>query len=492
MKFIDENSLNRLNFKNLLSRVEILSAYGKEKLNSISVYLPGEEEKLREEFERMEKISSFLTENKIVNLKIESCLHRLKHIRALLNHTLNDMILDITDLFEIKSQALIFEELNLILNKEKEIFNDFILEDMSALVKLLDPNDEKVATFHIYESYSIVLKEIRRQKKEIEGKLFTEQDYEKLKSLKEERLSILVDEDKEELKIRKKLSGIIKTYALDFLKNIDKVSNLDLIKGKIKFSKNYNGHKPEVIYDKEIILKRAVNIEVKEFLEESRKEYTPIDINLKFGTTIITGANMGGKSVALKTIAENVLLFHMGFFPFVEEAKICLLDFLFFVSDDMQDISKGLSTFGAEIIKLKEVNKFLDSGSGLIIFDEFARGTNPQEGQKFVKALAKYLNNKESISIITTHFDSVISEGMKHYQVVGLQNLDFEELKNRIIASSNSMELIQEHMDFSLKESQDMKVPKDAYNIAKLIGLDDEISEMIQYEYAEEVDKDGK
>ena len=29
MKFIDENTLNRLNFKGLLSKVEILSAYRK-------------------------------------------------------------------------------------------------------------------------------------------------------------------------------------------------------------------------------------------------------------------------------------------------------------------------------------------------------------------------------------------------------------------------------------------------------------------------------
>lgn len=44
-----------------------------------------------------------------------------------------------------------------------------------------------------------------------------------------------------------------------------------------------------------------------------RKTYTPIGIELGEGVTIITGANMGGKSVALKTITENLLLFHMGF-----------------------------------------------------------------------------------------------------------------------------------------------------------------------------------
>ena len=47
MKFIDENSLNRLNFKDLLARVEVFSAYGRNKLNNLENFLVGEEEKIR-------------------------------------------------------------------------------------------------------------------------------------------------------------------------------------------------------------------------------------------------------------------------------------------------------------------------------------------------------------------------------------------------------------------------------------------------------------
>ena len=53
---------------------------------------------------------------------------------------------------------------------------------------------------------------------------------------------------------------------------------------------------------------------------------------------------------------------------------------------------------------------------------------------------------------------------------------------NRLKAN-NSLELIQDNMDFTLEESIETEVPKDALNIAKLIGLDDEISEMIYKEY---------
>ena len=482
MKFIDENSLNRLNFKDLLARVDVFSAYGKNKLNNLENFLVGEEEKLEEEFERMQKIYDFISENKKEEMEIEIVLHRFKDIKKLVENADTGIILDTVDIFEIKAQLMAMVDLNSYLLKNKEVFSNFVLKDMNELFKILDPNDEKIATFYIYEAYSVILKEIRRQKKEVENRLFNETDYEIVKRLKDERLSILVDEEKEEFKIRRNLTKAIKSYAEDFLTNVEKISNLDFIIAKVKFAKEYNGIRPEVSKKKEIILEDAINLEVKELLEAKNKKYTPISINLNVGTTMITGANMGGKSVALKTIAENVLLFQMGFFVFAKYASIPLLDFIFFVSDDMQDISKGLSTFGAEIIKLKEINSYVKNGTGLIVFDEFARGTNPKEGQKFVKALAKYLNDKSSISIITTHFDSVVENNMKHYQVVGLKNLDFEKLKNKLQVN-NSLETIQDNMDFTLEESTDTEVPKDALNIAKLIGLDDEISEMIYKEY---------
>jgi len=454
MKFIDENSLNRLNFKDLLARVDVFSAYGKNKLNNLENFLVGEEEKLEEEFERMQKIYDFISENKKEEMEIEIVLHRFKDIKKLVENADAGIILDTVDIFEIKAQLMAMVDLNSYLLKNKEVFSNFVLKDMNELFKILDPNDEKIATFYIYEAYSVILKEIRRQKKEVENRLFNETDYEIVKRLKDERLSILVDEEKEEFKIRRNLTKAIKSFA-----------------------KEYNGIRPEVSKKKEIILEDAINLEVKELLEAKNKKYTPISINLNVGTTMITGANMGGKSVALKTIAENVLLFQMGFFVFAKYASIPLLDFIFFVSDDMQDISKGLSTFG-----LKEINSYVKNGTGLIVFDEFARGTNPKEGQKFVKALAKYLNDKSSISIITTHFDSVVENNMKHYQVVGLKNLDFEKLKTKLQVN-NSLETIQDNMDFTLEESTDTEVPKDALNIAKLIGLDDEISEMIYKEY---------
>lgn len=486
MRFIDDKSLERLGFKKLLSRVETLSPYGKSKLKGLKNYLRGEEDLLEEEFNKMETFMKFSSNNRDIVRNVEGIIHRLKDIKTAINNCLKEHILDEVDLFEIKVQALLMEELNEYLKEFPSELHDFLLKDVSKIIKALDPDNDRTPTFYIYESYSPELREIREKKKGIEKEIYASNDFDEITRLKEERLKVLVEEERVELEIKKKLTSILYDEAEDFLENIEKIGNLDFLMAKVRFAKTYGGIRPEISKNYEIDVKGLVNIEVREVLEAKSRPFTPIDISIGSGVTIITGANMGGKSVALKTITENLLLFHMGFFVIAEEAKFPLIDFVFFISDDMQDISKGLSTFGAEIMKLKEVNVFLDLGIGFVVFDEFARGTNPKEGQKFVEALAKYLNDRPTISLMTTHFDGIVREGMNHYQVVGLKNVDFNKLKTKIELSSNSMGLIQKYMDFRLEKAGKEEVPKDALNIAKLIGIDKRFTEIILDEYIKE------
>ncbi|RXZ70364.1 hypothetical protein EPT53_03950 [Fusobacterium necrophorum] len=488
MRFIDERSIERIGFNRLLSRVEVLSNYGEEKLKNLKPFVPGEEEALERNFEEIQQFINFSeeTDRKSFLLTLESCIHRMKNIKKLIRMVENGNVLDEVELFEVKVQAIYMEKLQECLQELPAELQGFSLQPLNEILEALDPQSDRNPTFYLYESYSRQLTALREQRKKVEKQIYATRDYDTIVKLKEERLTFLVEEEKEEYRIRTKLSQVIAEEANIYLENIEKIGNLDFLIAKAKFAKKYSAHKPGISRDGFFQIKKAVNLELKEMLEAKGKTYTPIGIELGEGVTIITGANMGGKSVALKTITENLLLFHMGFFVIAEEASLPLVDFVFFISDDMQDISKGLSTFGAEIMKLQEVNVFLELGKGFVVFDEFARGTNPKEGQKFVRALAKFLNGKPSISLITTHFDGVVDSSMNHYQVVGLKNIDFDLLKNRIALSNKSMELIQECMDFRLERASVEEVPKDALNIAKLIGLDEKFNEVISQEYHKE------
>lgn len=486
MRFIDEKSLDRLDFKILLNKVEVLSPYGNDRLKKLKIFARGEEDKLNAEFNKMEEFAEFSIGNRDLIRKVELCIHKMKNIRNILKNSLKGNILDSVDFFEIKVQAMLMQELNSYLRQFPEALLEYELNDINEIIEVLDPDGEKIPTFYIYDSYSPELKKIREAKKEKETKIFATKDLEEKTKLKEERLQILVEEEKEELKIREELTKTIYKYSEKFLENIEHISDLDFLMAKVRFAKEYKGIRPEISTSLEIEATNLVNLQVKEMLKAKGKEFTPIDIKLGSGVTVITGANMGGKSVALKTVTENLLLFNMGFFVIADKAKFPLVDFIFFISDDMQDISKGLSTFGAEIVKLREVDAFIERGNGFIVFDEFARGTNPKEGQKFVKALVKFLNDRKTISIITTHFDGIATSETNHYQVVGLKNVDFDRLKRKIEISENSMSLIQDYMDFRLEKCNTSEVPKDALNIAKLIGINKRFNDIILEEYDKE------
>ncbi|WP_053241743.1 hypothetical protein [Clostridium sp. DMHC 10] len=146
-----------------------------------------------------------------------------------------------------------------------------------------------------------------------------------------------------------------------------------------------------------------------------------------------------------------------------------------FLSEDAESLQNGLSTFGGEVIKLKRILDELKDKKGFIIFDEFARGTNPEEGSNITKALVKYLGKFDSIVVLSTHYDGVCSFADVHYQVKGLKNVDISVIKD-IEKEEEFLMLINRYMDYSLeKVEKGTAIPKDALNICTLMGLDNEI-----------------
>lgn len=489
MRFIDEISLERLKIKNLLNRIEPYSPYGREKLKKLLPFTQENSDKLEKEFEIMEYFFNFYKIHPEVMKRIVGIIHRLKDIKYIVRNVMDykNNILEDTDFFEIKIQAIIMEELYGVLKNLPEELGSFNLNSVTEIIDILDPQKDRIPTFYIYNYYSKKLSGIREKKDFLEKKIYGCENLNEIEDLKEKRLVCVLDEEKEELEVRKILQLKIQKHIVDFNENIEIIGKLDFILSKVEFAKKYGGVRPKISKNYEVSVTGLINLELKELLELKGQNFTSIDIELKCGTTLITGANMGGKSVALKTITENLMLFHLGIFPICKKASFPIVDYIFFVSDDMQNLSKGLSTFGAEVMKLKEISIFLKQGKGFIVFDEFARGTNPEEGKKFAKSLAEFLNRKSSISLLTTHFDGICNKNMSHYQVIGLKNINFEKLKKAMFLNKNSMDILQDYMDYRLEKTEDYIVPKYALNIATLLGMEEEFSKILEQEYREDL-----
>ncbi|WP_202079719.1 MutS-related protein [Caldalkalibacillus salinus] len=173
-----------------------------------------------------------------------------------------------------------------------------------------------------------------------------------------------------------------------------------------------------------VITQNKISIEQGTFLplfqrlqrEGGQTPYVPISLTLHKGLTTLTGSNMGGKSMALKTTASLITAAQYGLPVPAKQVQCPLFQRLTIIAGDHQTHEHGLSTFGAEITRLTDA---LSQGSDLLLLDELMKGTNPREGEALAYAVAEYLaQNKTCFSLLITHFSQVTAiETAVHYQV---------------------------------------------------------------------------
>jgi dsDNA-specific endonuclease/ATPase MutS2 len=485
MKFLDSEQREQIGFSFIIDSLQVMTPFGAAEKKNISPCKNRKE--LNNELNSLEAVIKSIEHNKKALGEIERVFCRVKDIKNTVMRLKNINTLDDVELYEIKYFALLIEELELAYKGLNLNVSTIKFSSLEEIIVLLDPEEKKLSTFYIYDSYSEKLKSIRSEKIRLENLIYRKSDSEELSKLKAERLNIVVMEEEEELSIRRQLTEKLSSFVTFIEGNIYSIGRLDFLIAKGKLAVKYGAVKPKIVEEMKISLKDIFNPEIMELLMSKRKNFTPISVELKSGAAVLTGANMGGKSVSLKTMVLNLILGQCGFFVFAKEAEIPILDFIYFISDDMQSISQGLSSFGAEIVKLKIVIEAAKRGNGFIALDEFARGTNPKEGFYLAKSICKYLNMLKSISVISTHYDGVADENIVHYQAVGLKNLDFSKLKHKIdLNKMKSIDIIQEHMDYRLERvNEKQEVPKDALNITILLGLQDEIIDIARDYYKE-------
>ncbi|ADR37436.1 DNA mismatch repair protein, MutS family [Oceanithermus profundus DSM 14977] len=130
----------------------------------------------------------------------------------------------------------------------------------------------------------------------------------------------------------------------------------------------------------------------------------PNDLHLSERTRIllVTGPNMGGKTVLLKTLGLAVLMHQAGLFVAAEAAELGWVRRLEVDIGDEQSLEGGLSTFAAH---LKKLDRILDSAApdALVLVDELGSGTDPEEGAALAQAVILRLLDKGARGIVTTH-----------------------------------------------------------------------------------------
>lgn len=532
MEFMDGHTKASLDFQYILNRINIKTPYGKIYKDKMRPFFRGEEEKLIEELEKVATYANY-AKNKRFMGEINNILHGIKDLRISINRARDGGILSEIELFEIKNFLFLIRDLKEYLTASQVfLWKDMTIEPIESLEKLLDPESTGISTFYIYDAYSEELKSIREEKREAERRIKREKNnlkekiekeldiklnpdgsiiipkdkgevIEKLENyphlnyvsetymniryslkatdtitLLERKVLILKDkEEKEEMEIRKYLSKEIGKKSKALYKNISSIGKIDFILGKASFGLEIDGIKPHIIKEHSITIVEGRHPKVEESLKKIGLAYTPISLELKEGVTCITGANMGGKTVSLKLVGLLTSMAQHGLLVPAKEMTLGLSNFIKASIGDFQSTDKGLSTFGGEIKLIQEAIE-ISENKGLILIDELASGTNPEEGYAISRAVVKYLLDKNSITLLTTHYDNIGNmDKVVHLQVIGLSHMELEELKLELKKiQPEKINLINRLMDYRLRTVDKTKpVPKDALNIARIMGLDPKI-----------------
>ena len=120
-------------------------------------------------------------------------------------------------------------------------------------------------------------------------------------------------------------------------------------------------------------------------------------------TCVITGSNMSGKTTLLRSIGVNLVLAYAGA-PVAAQAMTVSCMRLFTSMRVVDDVSSGISTFYAELLRIKEMVDYSKQKRPMIaLIDEIFKGTNSRDRIAGAAEAAKKLAVPWVITMSTTH-----------------------------------------------------------------------------------------
>ena len=446
----------------IIDKLEIQSGWAKRMLFA-TPYLRLEKE-IRKELDKVEQMCQILQDDSLTATIDRVCLKlmQVKDIRGSINRAAEAQNLDDLELFEIKAFALLAADIRRLLASGGIAL--VAIPDLEAVVTLLDPEGMRIPHFYVYDAYSPELADIRKRMKTLgEGR------EKELEALRYEH-TLLED------RVREDLSSRIHAHAQALEEASRAVGLLDILIAKGKQVLSMRLCKPRVSQNT-TRYRKIFNPQIQEALAGEGKKFQAIDIAIAPKATLVSGANMTGKSVILKTVALAQTMFQFGFYVPAEEAEIVPVEQVSLCMGDEQNELKGLSSYASEILRVNAVVRDIKAGSRpLVLIDELARTTNPDEGRAIVNAVLDFLSAHRTHALITSHYGGIEAD-CRRLRVKGFMS---EKAPGRLTVDN-----INEYIDYSLVEDSGDSVPQGAMRIARLLGVDGELLDSAEH-YLEE------
>jgi DNA mismatch repair protein MutS2 len=239
-------------------------------------------------------------------------------------------------------------------------------------------------------------------------------------------INILMGEEKEEeYRILADLSNKVREERQNLRADFEILGELDLLYAMAKLSSRLKGVSPLLNVEDRIEMREARNP-----LLVLQREDRVVPIHLRMGdgkkVLIVSGANAGGKTVALKTLGLLTLMIQSGLpVPVAEGSQVGIFQDVFAVIGDEQNIEENLSTFSSHLLR---VNQILEKAGphSLVLLDELGVGTHAQEGCALAMGFLDRFRERGASVVVTTHFDRLKAYGYFYPDVENVA-VEFDE-----------------------------------------------------------------
>jgi len=174
---------------------------------------------------------------------------------------------------------------------------------------------------------------------------------------------------------------------------------------------------------------RSYNIVCENIYHPLISTETVVPNSAEFGEriTVITGSNMSGKTTFLRTVAINMVLSYIGAAVCADRFEVPYMK-IFTSMRVTDDVAGGISTFYAEILRIKSMTEYIARGESvpaMCFIDEIFKGTNSADRIVGATEAIRKLSEGNSMVMVSTH-DFELCD-MKTADGVPADNRHFEE-----------------------------------------------------------------
>jgi DNA mismatch repair protein MutS2 len=210
--------------------------------------------------------------------------------------------------------------------------------------------------------------------------------------------TLQIEEEREVQRILDALSRDVGANAAAIDANVEMLAALDLLSAKAEVARRTDSVAPELTDEPAIRIERG-----RHPLLGERAVPQSFALDETTRLLVISGPNMGGKTVALKMAGLFAIMTYCGM-QLPAAPGTCIGRFERIIADigDEQSLAANTSTFSAHIARMREMLTGADART-LAIVDEIGGGTEPSAGAALAIAMLERLRDCGARAIVSTH-----------------------------------------------------------------------------------------